>query len=267
MAITTLDGAIAGVQPMAPYVKTGATMATVGATRAYNPRYASGNPGPATAPSAGVNGAAVTGPGNQILRANPATGSAYVMGIDMAPTATGTLWLIDRLWENSGLSVTLTTAQAITAAALPPRDRSGTTNGTDIMAAIEWSVAGGAGTPTVTLTYTDQTGTAGRTATLTGVSSPPAGTWEIFAPGAANGGIRAPTSFIQSATRTSGTMHLVLFRKLAVVPCALANVASSVDFLTGYAQRVFNDSNLEFIWFPTSTTAVNFFGGYTETQG
>lgn len=267
MAITTLDGAIAGVQPMVPYLKAGASMATVGATRAYNPRYATGNPGPATAPAAGVNGAAVTGPGNQILRANPATGSAYVMGIDMAASATGTLWLIDRLWENSGLSTTLTTAQAITPASLPPRDRSGTTNGTDIMAAIEWSVAGGAGTPGVTLTYTDQAGTTGRTATFTGVSSPPVGTWEIFLPGAANGGVRAPTSFVQSATRTSGTMHLVLFRKLAAMSCTTANVASSIDFLTGYAQRVYNDSNLEFIWFPTAVNAVNFFGGFTETQG
>ena len=267
MAITTLDGAISGAQALVPYIKTGITMATVGGSRAYNPRYAAGNPGPAAAPASGVNGAAVTGPGTQIIRANPGTGNAYVMGLDMCPTTSGMLWLIDRMWNNSGLSVVSTVAQPITPAALPARDRTGTTNGVDVLAAIEWLTTGGAGVPTVTLTYSDETGATGKTATFTGVASPPVGTFEIFAPAAASGGVRAPTSFIQNATRTSGTMSLVLFTKIAAVPCTLANAGAAVNFLTGGAQRVFNDACLEFIWFPTANTAVNFMGGYTETQG
>ncbi len=267
MAITTLDGAISGAQPSVPYIKSGIAMAAVGALRGYNPRYASGNPGPATAPGAGINGAAVIGPGSQIVRANPGSGNAYLMGLDMAPSQQGMLWLIDRLWDNSGLSVTSITAQAITAAALPARDRTGTTNGVDVMAAIEWLTTGGAGTPTATLTYTDQTGAASKTSTFTGVTAPPVGTFEIFQPGAANGGVRAPTSFIQSATRTSGTMSLVLFRKIAAVPCQLANVGAALNFLTGGAQRIFDNACLEPIWFPSATTAVNLLGGYTETQG
>ena len=267
MAITTLDGAISGAQPATPYLKTGITMAAVGAMRGYNPRYAGGNPGPATAPSAGINGAAVTGPGTQLLRANPTAGFAYIYGVDMAPSTAGMLWLIDRLWENSALVVTSTTAQAITPATLPARDRTGTTSGVDVMAAIEWSATGGAGTPTATLTYTDQTGATGRTATFTGVTTPPVGTFEIFAPAAASGGMRAPTSFIQNATRTSGTMHLVLFRRLLAMPCALANVGNAVNFITGGSPRVFDNACLEPIWFPSATTAVNLLGGYTETQG
>ena len=267
MAITTLDGAISGAQPNVPYIKTGIAMAAVGAMRAYNPRYASGNPGPATAPAAGVNGTAITGPGTQILRANPGTGNAYVMGLDLAPSAAGMLWLIDRLWENSALSVTSTAAQAITPAALPARDRTGTTNGVDVMAAIEWTATGNAGTPAVTLTYTDQTGATGKTSTFTGIANAPVGTFELFAPGAASGGVRSPTSFIQNATRTSGSMSLVLFRRIAALPCTLANVGAALNFLTGGAQRVFDGACLEPIWFPSSTTAVNLFGGYTETQG
>ncbi len=267
MAITTLDGAISGAQPSVPYIKSGIAMAAVGALRGYNPRYASGNPGPATAPGAGINGAAVIGPGSQILRANPGSGNAYLMGLDMAPSQQGMLWLIDRLWDNSGLSVTSITAQAITAAALPARDRTGTTAGVDVMAAIEWLTTGGAGTPTVTLTYTDQTNAANKTATFIGASAPPVGTFEIFQPNAASGGVRAASSLIQSATRTSGTMSLVLFRKIAALPCQLANIGGALNFLTGAAQRVFNDSCLEPVWFPSSTTAVNFLGGYTEAQG
>lgn len=267
MAITTLDGAISGAQPRVPYTKIGITMAAIGGMRAYNPRYASGNPGPATAPAAGINGAAVSGPGTQLLRANPATGFAYVNGLDFCPTTAGTLWLIDRLWENSALSVTSIAAQAITPAVLPARDRSATTNGVDVMAAIEWLTTGGAGTPGVTLTYTDQTGATGRTATYTGVTTPPVGTFEIFAPAAASGGVRAPTSFIQSTTRTSGTISLVLFRPIMALPCSLANVGAALDFLTGGSQRVYDNASLEPIWFPSSTTATNMLGGYSETQG
>lgn len=267
MAITTLDGALAGMQSPVPILKTGIAMSAVGAMRAYNPRYANGNPGPATAPSAGVNGAAVAGPGSQISRLNPSTGLAYAANMDMAANVPGYLWLIDRLWENSGLSPTLTTAQAIAAAALPARDRNGAALGEGVMAAVEWLTTGGAGVPTVTLTYTDQAGTVGRTATLTGVATPPVGTFEIFSPAAANGGVRAPSSFIQSATRTGGTFSLVLFRKLLAISCPLANVPGVVDVLTGGLPRVFDSSALEFIWFPSATTAVNLIGGYNETQG
>lgn len=267
MAITSLDGVIAGMQPPTPWIKTGITMAAVGAMRAYNPRYANGNPGPATAPSAGSGGTAITGPGSQIQRANPGVGNAYGAGFDLCTSSAGMLWLIDRLWENSGLLVTSTTAQSITAASLPARDRTGTSDGDDVMAAIEWSATGGAGTPTVTLTYTNQDGTANRTAAFTGVATPPVGTFEIFQPTAANGGVRAPTSFIQSATRTTGAMHLVLFRKIMAMPCTLANVGDSLDAIRSGLPRIFDNSCLEPIWFPAATTAVNFIGGYLETQG
>ena len=88
-----------------------------------------------------------------------------------------------------------------------------------------------------------------------------------FTLAAGDTGVRAPTSFIQSATRTSGTMHLVLFRVLAVVPCPLANVASAVDALTAGMPRIYDDSVLQLLWFPSATTAVSISGQYVETQG
>lgn len=267
MTITTLDGALAGMQVPVPLLKVGVTMAAVGATRGYNPRYASGNPGPATAPSAGVNGTAITGPGTQIARANPGSGLAYAANMDIMSNVPGVLWLIDRLWENSGLSTTLTTSQAITAAALPSRDRNGAALGDGVMGALEWTATGGGGTPTGTLTYTDQAGNASKTATVASVASPPQGTFELLAPQAANGGIRTPTAFQWSATHTSGSFSLVLFRKLLAISCPLANVAGVIDALTGGLPRVFDNSCLEPIWFPSTTTAVNLLGGYQETQG
>lgn len=272
MAITTLDGAIAGMQIPQPFMKVGITMAAVAAQRAYTPWYAAGNPGASVANAAGVNGQAVTpalgtSVGGRILRTNPVSGNAYIGRLAAQATSVGTLWLIDRLWQNSGLTVTSTTAQAISPATLPSRSGDGTTNGANVMAAIEWSGTGGAGVPTVTLTYTDQDGNAGATGTFTGVASPPVGTFEIFTLAAGDTGIRAPTSFIQSATRTSGTMHLVLFRVLAQIEVTAANIGNAIDALTSGLPRIYDDSVLQFVFFPAATTATTIAGQYIETQG
>lgn len=272
MAITTLDGAIAGFQAPQPFVKVGITMAAVGAQRAYSPWYANGNPGASTATSVGINGEAVTpalgSVEGRLRRTNPGGGlQAYLGRLAVTATQPGTLWLVDRLWQNSGLSVTSTTAQSITPASLPARSGDGTANGANVMAAIEWSAAGGAGTPTVTLTYTDQDGNTGATGSFTGVASPPVGTWEIFTLAAGDFGIRAPTSFIQSATRTSGTMHLVLFRLIAQVEVTSANIGNAIDALTAGMPRIYDDSVLHLVWLPSATTATNIFGQYVETQG
>lgn len=272
MAITTLDGAIAGFQVPQPFAKVGITMSAAGAMRGYTHWYANGNPGSSSAPSPGVNGQAVTpsigtSVNGRIRRTNPVSGNAYLGRLAASSSGAGTLWLIDRLWQNSGLTVTSTAAQAITAAALPSRSGDGTANGANVMAAIEWSATGGAGTPTVTLTYTDQDGNAGATGTFTGVASPPVGTFEIFTLEAGDTGIRAPSSFIQSATRTSGTMHLVLFRQIAQVEVTAANVGNAIDVLTSGMPRLYDDSVLQLLWFPSATTAVNLTGQYIETQG
>jgi hypothetical protein len=271
MAIDSLDAAIAGFQAPQPLMKVGITMAALAAQRAYTPWYAAGNPGASAATTVGADGEAVTPSSSavagRIRRTNPGAGNAHVGRLAVQATQPGTLWLIDRLWHNSGLSVTSTSAQTISAVTLPARCGDGSSNGANVMAAIEWSATGGAGTPTVTLTYTDQDGNTGNTGTFSAVTTPPVGTFEIFTLAAGDTGIRAPTSFIQSATRTSGTMHLVLFRLLAQIECSSANVGNAIDALTGGLPRVYNDSVLQLVWFPTATTATTIMGQYIETQG
>lgn len=267
-----LNTLAAGMRPPQPIIKVGIATAAVGGMRGYTPWYASGNPGASVANAAGINGQAVTpalgtSVQGRIGRTNPAGGiNAYLSRLAINASTAGTLWLIDRVWQNSGLVVTSTAAQAITPAALPARSGDGTVNGANVMAAVEWSATGGAGVPTVTLTYTDQDGNAGNTGTFTGVASPPVGTFELFSLAAGDTGIRAPTSFIQSATRTSGTMHLVLFRQLAQVEVTAANIGNAIDVLTSGRPQLFDDSVLQLVWFPSVTTATNFLGQYIETH-
>ena len=267
MAITTLDGAIAGFQAPQAIHKVGIAMEAAGVF--YTFWYNNGRPGAAAANAAGVNGRAVT-PSlvtGEIDRVNPGAGNAYLARLQAQANVVGTLLLIDRLWENSGLSVTLTSAQAITAAAIPSRDLNGAALGHGVQAAMEWSAAGGSGVPTVTLTYTDQDGNTGNTGTFVGVATPTAGTMELFSLAAGDSGIRAPTQYQASATRTSGTMHLVLFRILAMAPVTLANVGSALDLITAGMPRIYDNSVLQLVWLASATTAVTLTGQYIETQG
>ena len=80
-------------------------------------------------------------------------------------------------------------------------------------------------------------------------------------------GVRAVTSYQQNATWTSGTAHIVLFRILAVLDCASANVGNAVDAVTGGMPRIYNGSVPFLVQIPSATTATNITGQYIETHG
>jgi hypothetical protein len=249
MAITTLAGVKAGMLPANRQIKNVTMAATAGTAgtnqwRGITDWYQSG----ATANAAGVNGQAVTYPyTGAINRVHPATGKAYLAEVDAKSAANNqvTIWLVDRLWENSGLSTTLTTSQSITPAALPARDVNASTNGEGVMAAIEWSAAAGAGTPACQLTYTNSAGTGSKTANMTGVASTAAGTWEIFDLAAGDYGIRSVQAYIANATRTSGTMHLVLFRVIAQFNVGLIHENNQMDFLSLGLPEIYSGTVLQ----------------------
>lgn len=267
MAITTLDGAIAGMQDMESIFKVGVAMKAAGLPHSHF--YSTGRPGAGTAPSSGVNGGSHTAPlAGCIPHTNPGA-NAYLARLAASMSVAGQLWLIDRLWTNSGLSTTSTSAQAISPGAtpLPARDRDGSTNGVDVLVGLEWSAAGGAGTPTETLTYTDSDGNTGVTTTLTATTTPNAGTLEVFPLAAGDLGVRACTSFQHSATRTSGTFHILMFRILAVLELTAANIGNAIDVVTSGMPRIYNGSCLALVQVPSATTATNIAGQYIETHG
>ncbi|MGL5733753.1 MAG: hypothetical protein ACRCYS_02710, partial [Beijerinckiaceae bacterium] len=108
----TLDTIAAGFQIPKPFIKNGVTMAAAGGQRAWTPRYAAGFPGATAAPTAGINGVAVANGTGNIPRTNPPGGTnAYLARLSVSPSQQGTLMVIDRLWENSGLVTTSIVAQ------------------------------------------------------------------------------------------------------------------------------------------------------------
>ena len=265
MAITTLDGALAGMRPPEDFLKNGATM-VVG--RHYSPFYVAGRPGAAVAPSPGIGGAALTTYAGQIPFSNPASGWSYLCRLAASCTGIGTLLLCDRLWHNSGINVTLTTSQTVNSVTLPARDRLGATNGDNVLIGAEVSTVMGAGTPTWTMGYTNQAGTSGRSiVTAAQAATMAVGSFIPMPLAAGDTGVRSIQTWQQSATMTSGVYHLVAYRILGRLHLNVANGGNSLDPLTGGFVRLYDNTVPFLLWLPSATTAVTLMGSLSVSQG
>jgi hypothetical protein len=267
MAITTLDGAIAGMQYPRTFAK--AVTGTMVAGRPHSLFYLAGAPGAAVANTAGLSGAALTTYAGQIPFTNPVLGNTYLARFQGQATIAGTLVLADRLWHNSGLVVTTTTAQTITSAAFPARDVAGTINGDGVRIGLEVSTATGAGAATPTISYTNQAAAAGKAGAMevAYAASSIAGTFYPFTLAAGDTGVKSVESCTLGVSMTSGTIHLVAYRELARLELTSANIPNAIDALTSGFPRLFNDT-VPFIFFiPSTTTTSNISGSVVYTQG
>jgi len=265
VAITTLDGVLAGMQPPQTSMKVGAATT---AGRWYSPFYVAGLPGAAVAPTPGLSGAALTSYAGQIPWTNPVTGNSYLARLSAACNATGRLRICDRLWHNSGITTTIATTQTISSAAWPARDSNGSTNGEDIFIGTEITTAMGTGTPIITMTYTNPGNAGTKTGTVTFAASQGIGSFLEFALAAGDTGVRSIQSIIQSATGgTGGAYSLVAYRVLAEIDIPTGNVGTVLDmFGTGFP-RLYDNTVPFLLFLPTSTTAPSITAGYTIAQG
>src|SRR4030043_945755 len=216
MALPSMDAGIAGMQYPREFAK--AVTGTMVAGRPHSLFYLAGIPGAAVAPTPGIGGAVLTSYSGQIPFTNPISGSTYLARLQGQATQAGTLMFCDRLWHNSGITITSTSEQTFTGAAqIPARDALGTNAGEQVYGAVEVSAATGAGTPALTLKYNNQSGTANKTATNINatVATSIAGTFYPIGLAAGDRGIRLAQSLTLSATWTSGTIHVVLYRIIA----------------------------------------------------
>ena len=267
MAITTLDGALAGMQYPRTFAK--AVTGTMVAGRPHSLFYLAGIPGAATAPSPGLAGAALTSYAGQIPFTNPVSGNTHLARFQGQATIAGTLVLADRLWHNSGLVVTTTTAQTVNSVAWPARDVNASTNGDGVRIGLEISTATGAGAATPTISYTDESGNAGSTGAMevAYAASSVAGTFYPFTLAAGDTGVRSIQSCTLGVSMTSGTIHLVAYRELARLELTAANIPNAIDSLTSGFPRLYNDT-VPFIFFiPSTTTTSNISGSVVYTQG
>jgi len=145
--------------------------------------------------------------------------------------------------------------------------------GAGVQAFLTPSVALGAGTPNITLTYTDAAGNAGNTTPATlpqsnatapigqiEYSGTGAGKYGPFVPLAAgDSGIRTIQTFQYSVTHTSGTTNIVLCRPLLTLPMTTVGVASERDLLNQLPSlpRVYDGACLVWLMYAGAATPVS----------
>jgi len=258
VAISTMDQLIAGLTAPVSVLKTSATGEAAG--ELWSPFYTAGYPGAATAPSPGVNGAALASyTGALDFPATVSGSNIYLAGADANQGGSvGEIWVCDRLWHNSGLTVTTTGAQAITTPTFPSRDASGGATGAGLMLGIEVSTATtNAGAVTnMTASYTDEAGNTGNTATMTSFpATAVAGHFSVFNLAAGDRGLRALASVTFGTSLVTGAVHLVVFRVIARIPTPTANISTRLDAIQLGMPRMF-DTSVPFLLYRLTGTSI-----------
>lgn len=267
MAITTLDGALAGMRP--PEFISKAATPTLSTGRPYTPFYVAGMPAAAAAPSPGIAGAALTNYAGQIPvpSASGNTHLARFSGVHSAQA--GVLLLCDRLWHNSGISVTTTTAQTVNSVAWPARDMNGATDGAGVYIGLEVVTATGAGVATPSISYTNSAGTPGRTSTTVDTYAASSAIGSFYRLGLQTGdvGVQSIQSVTLGVSMTSGSVALVAYRILASLELNAAGIPNAVDALSSGMPRLYDNSVPFLVFIPQTTTIGLMTASVVYTQG
>lgn len=262
IATTTTTDYVAPIDTQSFNVlKVGAT--TEAAWVLYSLHASTGTPWAFTVGTPWINGRATDGTTETwcIPVKNPSTGRNYITSYTATSTTASTQMLIDLLWINTGIAVATTTAQAITSATLPARDRDGTTNGYDVQWGILVTTAttNAGAIANTTLSYTDSDGNAWATATISSFPAT-AVAWTLvpFQLAAWDTGIRSVQSITLGTSYGGGAISLIAYRVIAAAPVLVANAWGT--FNTSMANiniRLYNGVCLLPVYMPTATTATN----------
>lgn len=222
-------------------------------------------------PAGGSTPGAVAAPDNTTAGALPFTSAgggraswltqAWATGL-----VGGTIVLYDRLLHIGGLSGTVTTAQTV--GGTLTRNTGGA--GNMVMAEI-YTIIGTTGT-TITMSYTNQSGTSGRTSTAVAIGATGFRevTRAIVLPlQSGDTGVQAVASAtVLATTGTAGNFGITVFKPLAYLAIGAPGAPGWRDFITGLPGIPAIDSGacLSLLWFPATTTAPEIFGGYSIVE-
>lgn len=229
-----------------------------------------GFPGAVAIGTPGLGGRAVTGSteGGAINPRPAPSGNWHLTHAAIASTVIHAHVVFDLLWINSGIVVTTTTAQTVNSVAFPARDIQGTVNGEGCMIGLLVATAttNGAVNNTATVSYTNEAGTAGRTATLLAVTgwqipaTAVAGTIVWFMLAAGDKGVQSIQSVTLATSLGAGAVSLLVGRWLAMVPSSVANVATPALIDADPGVCVWDDPAIFHCYQSSATTATGVSG-------
>lgn len=266
MAITTRDGLISAVAAGRTIQFQKGSLA--GAAGFFYSHFRNSGMPASAAAAPGTTGAALDRTTQGAMPIPAPSGVSYISSYEGVSNNQCSLILADRLVEFGGLSTTVTTAQTVSALALPSR----ATGATDVELWIEVYTAGGAtASGTVTASYTNQAGTSGRTATLVGgvaASGWVASRTYQMALQAGDTGVQSVQSLtIGTSSGTAGNVGLTLRRTLltGAIP------ATGVGFVQGWAETDLqvcpDNACLELLSLHGGSTSGTILGNFALAQG
>jgi hypothetical protein len=197
-------------------------------------------------------------------QANPAGGmQRWLKGITLSASVAGTFILYDRLADISGLNATTTTAQTITGLAVN-RYTGAASAGNQILLEI-YTIIGTTAT-TITASYTNQDGTAGRTTPAVafgGTGLREAQRAIIMPLQAGDTGVRSVENVdLLASTATAGDFGVTIVRPVTVAPCSLVGSGTVRDLIAGLPGpfEVQTDACLFMVMLANTTTAPQVIG-------
>ena len=179
----------------------------------------------------------------------------YMSRLLFSPSAAVGCYVMDRLVHTSGLSGTITTAQAVNTVALPSRANNG--EGAEIW--LEWYVTTGATARIVTVTYTNSNNVTGRTATVSlPVSVRATSTIRVPLQAGDTGVKSVQTVSLNGSTGTAGNFGVTIANRISTIDNVVANAFSGVGPIGLNLPKVPNGSCLFFIVNSATTTAARY---------
>lgn len=192
--------------------------------------------------------------------------SAYLAKMSATFATTGTINIYDVVWACSGFNSTTLTAQTVTGfSGLPTRATGGV--GLEI-----WAVGNtitGATASNITVSYTNQAATAGRTTVSTAaIASWPVGRMLPLPLQAGDSGVQSIQSITFSAsTGTAGDVGLMILERIATISAPIVNVANVLDFTQLGLPEITDSACLMFVHQATTTSTGVILGDIAIAQG
>lgn len=252
MAITTLDGYIAGAKQLVPYTKTGGR--TTVANGWFSLFDVAGNPGAGTlagsSTGAGVVPTDATA-GTPTINAFAGGATGYLSKVQFGSTVACRIAVFDLLFKAGAYAFNANTALA------SQPSYSGRLPGTDYKGTQIWAeqVTAATGNQTWNVTYTDQDGNTGNTTGAVGIGAAPTvgRCWQLPL-AAGDTGVQQITN-VAGGTGSAGTANILVLRPLWYGRVRSANDGDVNDLLRTGMPEVYADSALFVLVAADSTAA------------
>lgn len=260
MAITTGDGYIGAGKQAVTYTKT-AAVTTVAATR-YTVAQANGNPGAMTLAATGTPSGQVPTDaigGCPTINAFGGGATGYLTRVAFNSSVVQTLELWDKVYAVGITTAQLGTLQTLTLSAQPSYSgrMPGGTDYSNTRIFVEITNTMSASATTINVTYTNESGTTGRTvaATSGSLSGFVAGRWVELPLQAGDDGVQKIESVvIGGATNAAGALNVIVARRLWRGRVAVVNGAQTDGLDRTGMPQVFADSAIVLTCTPDSTS-------------